>query len=140
VFFEVEQIMSKGALSQYKSVDLAASVQTASPHQLVSMLLQGAQGALAVAKGALERKDFETRSRQINKASSIFLELRSCLDLESGGELAANLDRLYEYMIRQLLVANKDNSIEIIEEVQDLLKGVTEAWSSIPPEHHRQID
>ena len=65
------------------------------------------KGSLAKAKGAIERKDIVKRTEQISKATSIVMELKGSLDLEKGGEIAANLDSLYAYMTRRLIEANQ---------------------------------
>ena len=128
------------ALNQYKSVDVGAGLQTASPHQLICMLFSGALEALAKAQGAIERKDFGQRSTQINKATGIVLELKSSLNAEQGGELASNLEALYTYMTAKLLEANRTNSAELVKEVSGLLHELSEGWSAIPPEYRKQQD
>jgi len=130
--------MSFKALSQYKSVDLEASVKTASPHQLITMLFDGALGSAARAKGCVERGDIEGRSRLINKSTDIIVNLRAMLDHENGGEISENYDRLYEYLIRRLFEANKLNSIEILDEVISLLTELKEGWATIPPDKRKQ--
>ena len=127
-------------LQEYKKVDLNASVQTASPHQLVTMLMQGGIGALAMASGAIERKDLGARSMQINKAISIIFELKESLDIDKGGELAANLDSLYDYMNRTLIEANRENSLEKVQEVGRLMGEILDGWQQIPPEYRKQQD
>lgn len=132
--------MVNSALKQYKSVDLAASVQTASPHQLISMLMTGALESIAKAKGAVERQDVDGRTAAINKASSIVLELRGSLDFEAGGEIASNLDALYGYMVTALMQANRDNDSAKLEEVSRLMVEVLDGWTQIPPEFRKQAD
>lgn len=128
------------AMSQYKSVGVGAGLQTASPHQLICMLYEGAQEALAKAIGAIDRSDFGQRSQQINKALSIILELKATLDLERGGELAGNLDALYSYMSGKLMEANRENSADLVHEVSNLVNELSEAWLQIPPEYRKQQD
>lgn len=124
----------------YRSVDLGASAQTASPHQLISMLLTGALEAIAKAKGAIERNDIEARTMQINKASSIVVELKECLDVKAGGELAQNLESLYSYITVTLMHANRENSIDRLNEAAKLIGEVLDGWSQIPPEMRGQKD
>ncbi|MDO6514518.1 MULTISPECIES: flagellar export chaperone FliS [unclassified Neptuniibacter] len=122
------------ALKEYKSVDLRATVETASPHKLISMLLEGALTSLAKAKGSIERKQIEERTEHLNKASDIIVGLKGALDLEKGGEVAANLDELYNYMIRQLIVANRENNADKVQEVMGLILEIRQGWSSMPVE------
>lgn len=123
------------ALRQYKNVDLKATVATASPHKLIQMLFEGALDALAQSKGAIERKDIELRTQRLNKANSIVLGLRDALDLEQGGEVAENLDALYDYIIRGIMQANRDNSAEKVQEMMNLLVEVKMGWDQMPEEY-----
>lgn len=123
------------ALKQYQSVDLRATVETASPHKMVSMLFSGALSELAKAKGCCERSDIEGRSAAINKASEIVVGLKGCLDLEQGGEVAQRLDELYNYSLRQLYQANKENSAELIQEIIGLISEVSSGWNDMPVEY-----
>ncbi len=122
------------ALKQYQSVDLRATVETASPHKLVAMLLDGALGALAKAKGAIERNSIEERTSSLNKASEIVVSLKGSLDLEQGGEVAANLDALYDYMVSGILEANRNNDAEKVQEIMNLLLEIKQGWSEMPNE------
>ncbi|MDO6564696.1 flagellar export chaperone FliS [Amphritea sp. 1_MG-2023] len=119
------------ALKQYKNVGLSAAVQTASPQQLITMLFDGALTALAQAKGSIERSDIQSRSTQLNKANDIILGLKDFLDLEKGGEIAANLDALYDYMVRTTSQANRDNDADKVQEVMNLLLEVKSGWTQM---------
>ncbi|SEG58545.1 MULTISPECIES: flagellar export chaperone FliS [Marinobacterium] len=130
--------MNTSPLAQYKSIDLNTAANSASPHELISMLFKGALEALAKANGAIERKDVELRVKQINKASSIIVNLKGSLDFENGGEVAANLDTLYDYMVTTLMQANRENSAEKVTEVAGLLSEVFQGWAAIPAEEHNK--
>ena len=119
------------ALKQYQKVGLASAVEHASPKQLISMLLEGALTALAKAKGAIDRSEIEVRTEQLNKASDIVLGLKDFLDLENGGEVAANLDALYDYMVRTIMQANRENNGEQVQEVMNLLLEVKTGWDQM---------
>lgn len=127
--------MMMNALKQYKSVDLQATVETASPHKLISMLLSGALEAFAKGKGAAERKDFEARAQHLNKAIQIVVGLKSSLDMEQGGDLSANLDRLYDYILTHTLTASRDNNPEQIQELINLLLEIKQGWDEMPLEY-----
>lgn len=123
------------ALKQYKSVDLQATVQTASPHKLISMLLSGALEAFAKGKGAAERTDFEARAKHLNKAMEIVIALKSFLNMEEGGEVSANLDQMYDYIILHTLTASRDNDPEQIQELINMLLEVKQGWDEMPLEY-----
>jgi len=123
------------AMSQYKAVDVRSSVASASPHQLIAMLYDGALTALASAKGCILRKDIENRAKQLNKANVIVLALQDYLDLEKGGEFAANLNGLYSYIVKGILEANRDQSEQKIQELINLLLELKQGWASMPLEY-----
>lgn len=122
------------ALKQYKAVDLQATVQTASPHKLISMLLGGALEAFAKGKGAAERNDIDSRAKHLNKAIEIIIALKGSLDMEKGGDISANLDSLYDYILVQTLTASRDNDPNKIQEMIGLLLEVKQGWDEMPLE------
>lgn len=128
--------MNTNALNQYKSVNLNAAVEAANPHQLVSMLFRGTLESLAKAAGGIERQDIQLRTTQLNKACEILINLKGSLDLEKGGDVADNLDRLYDYMVRTLVEANRNNDLEKVKEVTALVTDIAEGWAQIPAEEH----
>lgn len=125
---------TKGNVNHYNTIDSYTGVTDADPHQLVQMLLDGALGKIAVVKGLMTRGETARKGEVIGQAISIVGGLRASLDLSTGGELAANLDDLYEYMERRLLEANLKNDVAILDEVTALLREIKTAWESIPLE------
>jgi len=127
-------------ISHYKQVDNYSGVNDANPHRLVQMLLEGVLGKLAVAKGLIIRGDIANKGEIISQAMAIVGGLRSSLDMEAGGELAANLDDLYEYIERRLLLANLNNDVDIVVEVAELLSKIKSGWDAIPSEFRTKIN
>lgn len=119
------------AMRQYQNVNTQAQAVDASPHRLIQMLMEGGLTRLAQARGAMERGQFAMKGELIGKAIGIIGGLRAGLNLEEGGELALNLDNLYDYMSRRLLEANLKNSVEPLDEVADLLRNVKSGWDAI---------
>jgi flagellar protein FliS len=117
------------AVNSYKTGAIA-EIEEASPHRLIQMLFEGCLQRIAVAKGAIQRKEIALKGESIGKAIGILGGLRSSLDLNQG-EIATNLDRLYDYMERRLVDANLKNDISILDEVTGLLKDVKSAWDAI---------
>lgn len=127
----------KGA-SQYKQVGAHTSVDSATPHRLIQMLLEGALEKINLAKGYMQRGDIALKGTHISWAISIIDGLRMSLDQEAGGEIAANLDALYDYMGRRLVEANLKNDPAILAEVSGLLLEIKSAWDAIPEIMSRQ--
>ncbi len=121
------------AINQYQAVG-AASASYADPHRLIQMLLEGAIGRTNAALSALAQQDLPAKAQLISKATAIIDGLRGGLDMEKGGELAANLDALYEYMQLRLFHANLKNDAAALEEVARLLGEIKQGWDAIPPE------
>ena len=119
-------------VAQYGKVAAESEAAYASPHRLVQMLMEGALDKVATAKGCIERNDLEGKSRQITWAMSIINGLRTSLDLEAGGEIAVNLDDLYDYMVRRLIDASAQNDADALAEVIDLMLEIKGAWDAMP--------
>ncbi|WP_027897796.1 flagellar export chaperone FliS [Zestomonas thermotolerans] len=121
------------ALRQYQTVNTQAQVVEASPHRLIQMLMEGGLTRLAQARGAMERGQVGLKGELIGKAIAIIGGLRDGLNMEVGGELAQNLDRLYEYMSARLFEANRENDFAKLDEVAGLLRTIKSAWDAIAP-------
>jgi flagellar protein FliS len=121
------------AMSAYRNTHAHSAVMDASPHKLISLLLKGAIDRVSQARGALERKDIAQRGELIGKAISIVGSLQAALDKEQGGEIAQNLDSLYDYMERRLLTANVENDAGALDEVANLLREIQAGWDAIAP-------
>ncbi len=124
------------ALNQYKSVNVDASSATASPHQQIVMLLNGALERIAQAKGAIEQGDIAGKGNNIGKAITIITALQTALADIENNEVSQNLDRLYTYMYETLLQANIESSVDKLNEVASLILEVKAGWDEIPVEHH----
>ena len=119
------------ALKQYQTVNTHSQMSDASPHRLIQMLMEGGLSRLAQAKGAIQHGQQAAKGELISKAIGIIGGLRAGLDPQQGGEIAANLDRLYEYMVRRLVEANIGNDVAMIDEVAGLLRDVKSGWDAI---------
>jgi flagellar protein FliS len=117
-------------IKEYQSVGTQTSIVDADPHRLIQLLFEGATARIAAAKGHIERKEFDKKSNQINSAINIIGGLQESLNFDAG-ELAYNLEKLYDYLIRRLFEANVRNSIEMLDEVNGLLGQIKSAWDEI---------
>ena len=123
---------SRAAISAYHNVGVESIASTATPHQLVLMLFNGARAAVATAKGHLQRGEIAPKCEALSKAIAIIDGgLKASLDLSVGGELAKNLSELYAYMGQRLLYANLKNDAKTLDEVAQLLQQLGGAWESI---------
>ena len=122
---------TSSALRQYQRIKISAPVEGASPHRLIQMLFEGALERLSSAKGHLQRGEIARKGELIGKAISIIGGLREGLNEQTGGAIASNLDALYDYMQRRLLLANLNSDPTILDEVADLLRAVKAGWDAI---------
>jgi flagellar protein FliS len=120
------------ALGEYQKVGTHSGVDAATPHRLIQMLLEGALEKINLAKGYMQRGEIALKGSHISWAISIIDGLRMSLDKESGGDVATNLDALYDYMGRRLAEANLKNDTAMLQEVAGLLKEIKSAWDAIP--------
>lgn len=123
--------MQRGA-NAYANIGVETGVVAASPHKLITMLFDGALVAIAMGEKYMKAGDIKNKGESITKAILIIESgLRASLNKNVGGEIAMNLDALYEYMARRLFAANVENSTDILEEVHILLDGLRDAWETI---------
>jgi flagellar protein FliS len=116
----------------YATLGVETGVVSATPHDLVLMLFDGASAAVAAALNHMKSGHLEEKGRSISKAIAIIESgLRASLDKEVGGEIAQSLDSLYGYMSGRLAMGNVRNQTAFLEEVHALLGELKEAWASI---------
>jgi len=120
------------AIGAYAQVGIETSVVDANPHRLIAMLFEGARTAINLAGAAIQRGDLPVKLRAFDKAISIIGQgLQASLDHQRGGDIAGQLNGLYDHMLRRLLLANATNDVAILSEVDSLLAPLQEAWLAI---------
>ena len=122
----------KYGANAYANVGVETGVAAASPHKLISMLLEGAMTAVTSAMSQIGIKDIPGKGQSISKAINIIDNgLRASLNKDVGGDIALNLDALYEYMSMRLMLANIKNDTQILQEIHGLLGDIRGAWDAI---------
>lgn len=119
---------------EYRKVGVTTSVVDADPHKLVALLLAGACERIRIAESAMLRNDPARKGKAIGEACAIVGHLDGSLDHEAGGDIAANLSALYEYVITRLTEANLNNDPAALQECLRLLGEIDAAWNAIPAE------
>jgi flagellar protein FliS len=107
------------------------NVLTADPKRLVLMCYEGAIDSLKIEKQKIAEKDCEGKGINITKARDIISELKSSLNFEEGGTIAANLDSLYNYMLKRITEADLANDVQAIEDVIGMLEDLKSAWEEV---------
>jgi flagellar protein FliS len=126
------QALARQALNTYAALELETGVAGASPQQLIVMLYDGALKAIFGARAAIGRNEIALKGACVSKAIAIIDQgLRPALDMEAGGEIAANLDALYDYVCTRLLYANLKNDLASLDEAARLLSELKGAWDAL---------
>jgi flagellar protein FliS len=119
--------MQGRSADQYKQMQ----IKTASPGKLLLMLYQGSVKFMKLAKMNIKEGKIEESHKNIIKAQNIILELQSTLNKEEGGEIAVQLESLYDFIYRELIQANLnkntrhlDNVIPLVEELFTTYKEI----------------
>lgn len=123
--------MIRSSIRQYQSINLS-QVENADPHTLISLIMQHILGNLAAAKGAMGRKDIQSKNKSLGKVIGLIGELQDSLDMEKGGQISINLFNLYIYMLKQVTQANINNDPALLTEVGMLISEIKSGWDGIP--------
>jgi len=111
------------------------ATETAPPGQLVLMLYDGALRFLSRALTGFQMEDpadsNETIHNNIVRTQQILRELDGSLNLEAGGELAATLRRIYQYLDMRLMRSNFKKEPSGIEEALERLTVLRDAWATM---------
>ncbi|MDP4599397.1 MAG: flagellar export chaperone FliS [Pseudomonadales bacterium] len=119
-------------MAGYKIVDQVGRVDYANQVELVQMLFNALLDSMSDADGHLQRGAHELKCASIARAMKIVQGLRITLDHERGGELARNLDALYDYVSRRLMQASLRNDVDSLREVRGLMADISSAWEMLP--------
>jgi flagellar protein FliS len=107
------------------------AVQTSSPAKLVVMLYEGAIRFLKESVSAINCKDLNRKRHTIDRAVAVVQHLQSTLDMERGGQVAADLSRLYSYINSRILEGSTKLDIAPLEEAIKLLNVLLTGWEGI---------
>jgi flagellar protein FliS len=121
----------KTKTSSSATISQNSQITQADPAQLIVLLYNGALSHIAQGQKFHKENDLVQAGLAISKAQAIVGELRQVLDLESGGDIAKNLDRLYAYLHELMVKAMAVNKIEPLNEAAKLLTKLQEAWSEV---------
>jgi flagellar protein FliS len=119
------------AYASYHSTGLDAQTSRASPVELVLLLTDGLIDELARVRAHIVAKRYEQRANSITKCIDIINGLSSSLDLDSGGEVVANLARLYEFCVNHLHAAGIKQDPAMVDEVVKIMGTIRQGWAGV---------
>ena len=121
-------------LNQYKR----SNIETAGKLDLILMCYDRAIQLLLQVKGHIREKEQIKKAHKVKKALDIINELQSCLDMEKGGQIARNLDSLYSYLTKRLLMGDIRKDLSVYDEAIRILSELKESWQTIKSEKDHQ--
>ena len=104
-------------------------VMTASPEQILIMLYDGAIRFVRQARLAIQEDRQANKATAIGKAVAIITEFSNTLNHEIGGEIAADLSQLYDFMVRELSAVNARNDANRLDPVEKILLDLREGFA-----------
>lgn len=126
----------RGSLRSYRKVSLESELAVASPHRVIQLMFAGALERLAQSRYAIEQNDISSKGAFISEAIGIINGLNNSLNLEKGGDIAANLSDLYEFILQRISEANLNNDVNAVDDAIDIIKVIKEGWDAIPKDKH----
>ena len=106
-------------------------IETANPATLILMLFDRAIVLLDKAKNEMIEKQYEEKGYSLTKANEIIAELTASLDMEKGGEIATSLKRLYNFVMREIVDADKNLDTNAIDNARRIVSELRESWVRI---------
>jgi len=117
----------------YQQIRSHGGVESADPHGLITLLMDGALERLVKARAHMLRGEVAAKGEAISRCIEIIGGLRGSLDAKADPVLVGRLDSLYDYMSRRLLQANLRDDASLIDEVSNLLQPIRDSWVQIAP-------
>ncbi len=122
------------AVRQYQQLDTESTINDASPHRLIQMMMERALTKIGLARSHMVHSEVAEKGSNISDAIGIISGLQASLNHKADEKMSANFDALYTYMMRRLLEANLHDDAGSLDEVSGLLKELKEAWDAIADE------
>ena len=110
---------------------LAGDVTHADPAQIIVLLYEGAIYRIGQAAQEMMKQNTLASGIALYRALAIIAELRNSLNLQAGGELARNLDRLYLHMHEELVKGHLAKQLQPLERVRTLLTDLNSSWRQV---------
>ncbi len=117
----------------YQQVRSHGGVESADPHGLITLLMDGALERMVKARAHMQRGETAAKGETISRCIEILGGLRDSLDPKADPAMVERLDALYDYMSRRLLQANIRDDTSLIDEVSQLLQQVRDSWVQVAP-------
>ncbi|HIJ77262.1 MAG TPA: flagellar export chaperone FliS [Deltaproteobacteria bacterium] len=117
--------------TQASNIYHRTAIETAEPIQLIILCYDAAINDLKRAAELHERREMNEAYRKIRHAQDIITELLVDLDYERGGDIARSLNRLYNFILRQLIGINSREDTSIYDHLVRILSELRDGWEAI---------
>jgi len=117
--------------ARYHNAYKQNEISTSSQGKLILMMYEGAIKFTKMALQSMDTGDIAGKAKYIGKIHDIVNELSVSLDLKNGGEVTARLETLYQFVLRQLTLANIKSDREALESIIKVLEPLHDAWVQI---------
>ena len=121
-------------INAYKAVKRVSMVEGTTPHQLISLLYDGALSQITMARQHLTNNNRQKLHDCVDKAVAIVQELQASLRDYQTDELAGNLFELYAYIVKTLIDAKTSSNEEGFATCSQLIEILRDSWQAIAPE------
>lgn len=112
---------------QYKM----SNIETAGKLDLIIICYEKAILCLKQAKNHIKENEIEKKALKIQKVLDIINTLQGCLNIEEGGQVAKNLDAIYTYLNKRLLLGDIQKDMTAFDECANILTELKSAWKEI---------
>jgi len=113
------------------------SVGTAPKEKILLMLYEGAIKFVKLAKKAIDEKNIPERAVMVGRAMDIVFELRNTLDFKVGGDIAVQLEQLYNYTVDELTNANLNNDVKHLDNAISVLETLYTGWTEAVKQYQK---
>ncbi len=124
--------------ARYHNAYKQNEISTSSQGKLILMMYEGAIKFTKMALLSMDKNDISGKAKYIGKTHDIVNELSVSLDLKKGGEVTARLETLYQFVLRQLTLANIKSDRKALESIIKVLEPLHDAWSQVFDSNHPQ--
>lgn len=106
-------------------------ILNASPKKLVVLLYDGCIKNMKLAELSITENKMNQAHEALIKSQDIIAELASTLNKEQGGQVAQDLNDIYEYLMRSLIEANRTKNVALIQKHREMMEELRDAWAEI---------
>ena len=120
-------------MQNYLDNDIASKVENDNPHKIVEEILKDLKNNLSLLAHCLQNNDTISRAKSdsFSKSLTAIYILQSSLDFNQGGEIAENLNKIYEFCRTTIIKSFSKKDFEAIKKLEPLINEILEGWKDI---------